>query len=402
MEKFSPPTFTNGRRKTMKFKIFFALLSIMFLISVDGVINFKNKIAIKPANATTKVNQSPVGRIIEADGKVFLKRHNWSEYYPVFVGTELYAKDRIKLTSQANLRAICYANWKTWNVPKNTISQTIDGCLQAKSQCIETPDGCVPFDATRGINQVAITDKIPYLISPRHTLLLPDKPLILAWNPVPDATRYSVIIKSPSEYIWETEVSENQVLYSGKIPLKTGVRYTVIIHSDTEVSSIDEESPFSKQDDLGIGFAVMSQSQQQEIIAKSEELTQKLDGEGRVLTLAEFYQQKRLNVEAIAILKSFIESGNSTSAIYQMLGEIYQQIQLPQLAKDYYLQSAKLIGVDDVGGKAEVEAALGEVYATLGSKEDAIYWLNLAYNRYEKLGESERGKELKSLVEKLN
>ncbi|MDY7002628.1 MAG: tetratricopeptide repeat protein [Cyanobacteriota bacterium] len=386
----------------MNFKFFFALLTIMFLISVNGVINLKNQITIKPANATTKVNQSPVGRIIKADGKVFLKRHNWSEYHPAFVGTELYSQDKIKLTYRANLTAICYANWKTWSLPENTISQTMDGCLQAKSQCVETTDGCVPLDATRGINQVAITDKIPYIISPRHTLLLPDKPLILRWNPVAYATRYTVIIKSLSgEYIWETEVSENQVIYSGEFPLKTGVRYKVIVHSDTEVSSIDEKSPFLRQDYLGREFAVVSKSEQQEILAKSEELTQKLDGEAKVLSIAEFYQQNGLNVEAIAILESFIDQGYQTPAIYRMLGEIYQQIQLPGLAKNYYLQSTKLTGVDDVVGTAKIEAALGEVYATLGSNEEAIRWLKLASNKYEKLGEFQRGDEVKSSLEKL-
>ncbi|NEQ39348.1 MAG: tetratricopeptide repeat protein [Okeania sp. SIO3I5] len=385
----------------MKIQNFLTLLVLLFFTPVKQMINLQNYMRFAPANAITQVNKSPVGRIIEADGKVFLKRQNWSEYYPAFVGTELYATDKIKLTSQANLMAICYANWKTWSVPKNTISQTMDGCLQAKSQCVETPDGCVPLDATRGINQVAITDKIPYLISPRHTLLLPDKPLILRWNPVAGSTRYTVRIKSPSEYIWETEVSENQVIYSGELPLKTGVRYTVIVHADTEVSSLDEKSPFSKQDYLGIGFALISQSQQQEIFAKSEELTQKLDGEARVLSIAELYQQNSLNGEAIAILESFVESGNYTAAIYQMLGEIYQQIQLPELAKDYYLESAKLTGVDDVAGSAKVEAALGEVYATLGSKEEAIRWLKLAFNKYEKLGEFQRGDEVKLSLEKL-
>ncbi|MGD1700516.1 tetratricopeptide repeat protein [Dapis sp. BLCC M229] len=386
----------------MKIQTFLALLVILVLTPVKQIINLQNYIIFAPANATTQVNQSPVGRIIEADGKVFLKRQNWSEYHPVFVGTELYAQDKIKLTSEANLIAICYANWKTWSLPKNNISQTMDGCLQAKSQCVETPDGCVPFDATRGINQVAITDKIPYLISPRHTLLLPDKPLILHWNPVAGATRYTVTIKSPSEYIWETEVSENQVIYSGELPLKTGVRYTVIVHTDTEISSLDEKSPFSKQDYLGIGFAVISKSQQQEILAKSEELTQKLDGEARVLSIAELYQQNGLNGEAIAILESFIDQGYYTSTVYRILGEIYQQIQLPALAKDYYLQSAELMAVDDVAGRGKLEATLGEVYAILGSNEEAIRWLNLAYKRYEELGQVERGDELKLSLEKLH
>ncbi|MDJ0553779.1 MAG: tetratricopeptide repeat protein [Microcoleaceae cyanobacterium MO_207.B10] len=385
----------------MKIHKFFALLVLLAFAPVKQIINLQNHLTLAPANATTQVNESPVGRIIKADGKVFLKRQNWSEYYPAFVGTELYTTDKIKLTSKANLIAICYANWKTWSLPKNSISQIMDGCLKAKSKCVETPDGCVSIDATRGINQVAITDNIPYLISPRHTLLLPDKPLILRWNPVAGATRYTVRIKSPSEYIWETEVTENQALYSGNIPLKTGLRYKVIVHTDTEVSSLDEESPFSKQDYLGIGFAVISKSKQQEILVKNEQLTQKLDGEAQVLSIAEFYQQQGLNAEAIAILESFINSGNYTSAVYRILGEIYQQIQLPELAKDYFFKSAKLTEVDDVVGSAKIEAALGEVYATLGSKEEAIRWLKLAFNKYEKLGEFQRGDEVKLSLEKL-
>ncbi len=84
-----------------------------------------------------------------------------------------------------------------------------------------------------------------------------------------------------------------------------------------------------------------------------------------------------------------------------MLAEIYQQIQLPRLAKDYYLKSAKLTEVDDVAGSAKIEAALGEIYAALGSKEEAIRWLKLASNKYEKLGEFQRGDELKLSLEKL-
>ena len=110
---------------------------------------------------------------------------------------------------------------------------------------------------------------------------------------------------------------------------------------------------------------------------------------------AELDQQNGLNESAIAIWESFINSGNYTSAVYRILAEIYQHIQLPRLAKDYYLKSAKLTEVDDVVGSAKVEAALGEVYAALGSKEEAIRWFKLASNKYEKLGEFQRGDEVK-------
>ena len=84
-----------------------------------------------------------------------------------------------------------------------------------------------------------------------------------------------------------------------------------------------------------------------------------------------------------------------------MLGEIYQKIQLPELAKNYYLKSVRLIGINDVGGKAKIEAALGKVYANLGNKEEAISWLKLAFNKYEKLGEFQRRDDLKLSLEKL-
>ncbi|MDY7021902.1 MAG: hypothetical protein SWJ54_11170 [Cyanobacteriota bacterium] len=390
----------------MKLKTIFVLF--IFSLAAFVFVNWKldtrhQKIVLTSANAVMSVKATPIGRIIEADGKAFLKRNNWSEYRPTFVGTELYADDQIKLESQANLMAICYANWKTWKIPANMVSQPLDGCSQqAKSQCVPTPDGCVPLDATRGVNQVFVADNIPYVISPRHTLLLFNKPLVLRWNPVPNATRYTVILKSPSEYVWETEVSENQVTYSEISSLKPGVRYTVIIHADTEASSLDIESPFSKQDILGVGFAFVSETQQQQILATVEQLTQQLNGEAQVLTLAEFYQQKGLNSEAIAILESFIEKGYHTATVYQMLGTLYQQIQLPIFAKEYYLKSVGLIAINDVPGNAEIQAALGEVYATLGEKEEAIHWLKLAYNHYEELGEFQRGLEVQQLLERLN
>ncbi|MEL7035316.1 MAG: tetratricopeptide repeat protein [Cyanobacteria bacterium J06592_8] len=390
----------------MKLKTIFVLLSLATFAFVNWGIDSQNQqIVPNSANAVTSVNATPVGRIIEADGQAFLKRKNWSEYRPTFVGTELYAEDQIKLESEANLMAICYENWETWRIPANTVSQPLDGCLA--TQCVPTDDGCVPFDASRIGNQVFAADNIPYIISPRHTYLLSNQPLVLRWNPVANATRYTVKIKSPSEEIWETEVSENQVTYSEKNIFKPDLRYTVIIYADTEdadteVSSLDVESPFPKKDPLGEGFIFVSEAEQQQILATAEQLTQQLGGEAQVLTLAGFYQRKGLNTEAIAILESFIEKGYHTAAVYQMLGTLYQQIQLPVFAQEYYLKSLGLIEIDDVAGSAEVQAALGEVYAALGEKEKAIHWLKLANNSYQELGESERGEEVQKLLEGLN
>ena len=54
---------------------------------------------------------------------------------------------------------------------------------------------------------------ILYLISPRKTELLAEKP-VLRWNAVPNATGYRVRLRSPAGVIWEEKVSGTEVVYS--------------------------------------------------------------------------------------------------------------------------------------------------------------------------------------------
>ncbi|MEB3277541.1 MAG: hypothetical protein VKK42_01280 [Lyngbya sp.] len=384
----------------MKLQPLLVFLLTLTLILNYGRVNFTLKNFSQPVYAANKI--LPVGRVIETQGEVLIKRRNWSDYHQVFVGTELYADDQIKSQSSAKLTAICYANWETWNAPTDKISQPTEGCLQAKRECVETPDGCVSQDATRSNYQVSINDRIPYIISPRHTLLLNNKSILLRWNPVAGASRYTVVIKNPSESIWETEVSSNQVVYEGNTSLKPGIRYFVIVHGDNNVSSLDEESPFSQQDALGIGFSILEPSTQQKIITQTEQLSQQLKGEAKTLALVELYQKNRLNYEAIDQLESWLKNNQKNAAIYYKLGEIYQEIQLPFLAKDSYLKAVELMADEDIAGIAEVQTALGEIYLTLNQKKEAVNWFMLAYNQYKELGEQQRQTEIKELVEKIS
>ncbi|MEA5518290.1 hypothetical protein [Limnoraphis robusta] len=380
----------------MKLQPFLVFLFTLALI----LVSFTLKNSSQPVYAAYE--RLPVGRVIETKGEVLIKRQNWSDYHPLFVGTELYANDQIKSQSQSKLTAICYENWETWNAPTDQISQPNEGCLQARTECVKTPEGCVPVDSTRSNHQILISDRVPYIISPRHTLLLNNKPIILRWNPVVGASRYTVMIKSPSESIWETEVSSNQVIYEAYTSLKPGVRYIAIVHADINVSSLDEESPFSQQDGLGMGFSILDELTQQEITTKTEQLTQKLSGEAKTLALVELYQKNKLNDEAIEQLESLIKENQKNAAIYHKLGELYQEIQLPLLAKESYLKAVELIADEDIAGMAEVQAALGQIYRTLGQKKEAVYWLTLAYNQYQQLGEQQRQTEIKQLVEQIS
>jgi hypothetical protein len=56
---------------------------------------------------------------------------------------------------------------------------------------------------------------IPYIISPRCTLVLNPLPM-LRWNGVPGASRYTVSLIGDEDVLWETDVSETEVVYSGE------------------------------------------------------------------------------------------------------------------------------------------------------------------------------------------
>lgn len=177
---------------------------------------------------------------------------------------------------------------------------------------------------------VAVSDNIPYIISPRRTLLLNGRPII-RWNPVKDATSYTVIVKGPSGYLWQNEVTENEVVYPGEPVLKPGVYYTIIVDANTGASSLDDEN-------LVQGFEVINESDRlnlQNAAATTEEES---------LKLAKLYRENSLRSEAIAILEKLATRGSDNEEIYQLLGKLYREIGLVNLADKYNQKAVELAG----------------------------------------------------------
>jgi hypothetical protein len=82
---------------------------------------------------------------------------------------------------------------------------------------------------------------LPYLITPRHTLLLTQTPLI-RWNAVPGTTDYTLEVKSPKGSLWQTKTKNNAIRYAGP-PLEPGIPYSVVIRTNKGNSSQDEVNP---------------------------------------------------------------------------------------------------------------------------------------------------------------
>ncbi len=335
------------------------------------------------------VSYALVGWIIEASGEVLLKRSQWSDYHPTKVGTELYAGDMLQPSPEARVIVQC-ANGRTiWPVPAGVISGTTNGC----------PPQIIPVSRPRGDISPPRDDvnpRIPYIISPRRTLLLTDKPT-LRWNAVPGALSYTVSVISDEDVIWEEEVSETEVVYPGEPPLEPGVDYLLIVDADMGASSQEEKLP-------DLGFGLLDETEAAVVRDSVEQLVSlELAEEALALATVNLYIGYDLKAEAIETLEALVKQGSQTATVHRTLGKLYQEVGLIRLALTRYLRAAELAAeVEDVEGQAAVAVGLGQVYQAVPDSVAARRWLTQARDGYAALGDRQRVSELEEQLAKLH
>lgn len=343
--------------------------------------------SVQGTSQETSVSSGLVGWIIEVEGEVLLKRKGWSDYQSTTVGAELYPGDLLQPAPRARVLVQC-ANGKTiWHVPDGMVSGVANGC----------PPQTIPVSRARGDiipPRDRINPLIPYIISPRHTLLLNPLPT-LNWNAVPGASRYNVSLLADEDVIWQTDLSETFVVYSGKPPLESGVDYLLMIEADTGASSQEEDLP-------DLGFGLLGENEAQRVSEGVEQLVNlDLAQEAKSLALVHLYKGYDLKAEAIATLEALVNKGSQTAAVFRTLGDFYLEIGLNLLAESRYLRAIELAAAD-VEGQALVAASLVKVYEAIANRQEAIHWLTQARNRYQILGDMQRLEELEKQQRELN
>ena len=277
----------------------------------------------------------------------------------------------------------------TWILSAGVESNVNNRCQTTKPSSVS-----LTTDNTRGGSD----SDVPYVISPRKTRVLDGKPTI-RWNAAPGATSYTVIVRA-SGFTWKVAgVKGTQVTYSGG-PLKAKVGYSVVIKAEgctsLKCSSEDDDSQ------AGTGFTLVTEAEAQQIRSNAQQLAkQDLSDEAKALTLADFYAEQELMSDAIQTLETLAKQGSKTVAVYQMLGEFYERVDLSLLAKGRYGKALELAKTDrDIAAQAAVKVGLARVFWGLGSKEAAIRDLKEAQSAYKSLEDVEQVKELAVLLAK--
>lgn len=351
-------------------------LSVALLVLATVVLVAAPAIAVTP-------------RILLATGRVLLKRNGWSSYHPTSAGTALYSDDLLQPDLGVKVIVIC-PNLTKWRVPAGEPSSLNEGCqgpgilIRPNSLAITTTYG--------GSNSL-----IPYIVSPRSTSVLTDKP-ILRWNAVPGVANYTVKLSSQNGVIWSQKVSGTQVVYPGTPPLKPGVAYSLLVEAANGKSSQDEGT-------TGLQFNLLDQQQVQQVRDSVEGLDkQGLPDEVKALYLVDLYRERKFNLiaEAIATLEALVVKSNKTPIFYRTLGDLYWQVGLKLLAEAHYLKAIELAkSPQDLEERAAAEFGLGNLYTAIGDRSEASRWLKQAMTEYKVLGDTKRINDLERRLDRL-
>ncbi len=323
--------------------------------------------------------------VASVQGRVELKRKTASDegFQVIKKGpVSLKVGDQLRLGSGAIAKIACPGDKSPTEVRK--AGERL-GIRQICSKWKPTTDkGPPPIASMGGTNA-----QIPYLISPRRTLILSATPTF-RWNPVVGATQYTIQISNAQGIVWQTQVKETQVTYPGAPVLQPGVPYTVVIQTNTGKSS---------QSDTGNPFLRLRETDAKVVQSEISLINQSDFGpEIKALKLAEYYtayevpeptaygltdktaKSYRLSADAIAILESSLKQGKPSPLFYRMLGDLYYyHTGVMRPAEQAYLAAIEQVqSLEDLEEWSLATAGLAELYEVTQDLQSAIIWYSQA------------------------
>jgi predicted negative regulator of RcsB-dependent stress response len=309
------------------------------IATADGVVPIQVESVVQRAVADSTLEESTTrpGLIVTAGGQVELKRRGWLNYRLVGVGTPLYRGDILWPKEGARVVVRC-GNGRNSTLPAGVPSGVSNYCpLPPKGNIIITPP--------RQGEDSRIASDIPYIISPRNTAVLNDKPT-LRWNAVRGATAYTVRVSGPG-VDWERTVSTPEVVYPGEPPLEPGGEYSLIIEVNNRNASAKAN------------FRRLEADEAQQVQAQAQQIPPEWTKEAKALILADLYNQYDLIDEAIERLEVLVNQGSQIPSVYYTLGNLYLQVGLTPVALERYLKAVELATkANDLAGQIAAQQGL--------------------------------------------
>ncbi len=325
-------------------------------------------------------------------GQIDLKRFGRGNFQKTQAPLKLYSEDLLRSSQPEKVRILCFGHKFSAPISQEEIAVK-EACI---SQPKPTNDGRIRLNPR---HPKATDPNIPYIISPRKTALLTNRPT-LRWNAVAGTTFYEVKLIGPG-VDWKIKTDKTSITYSGENDLQSGeAKYTLIVTTDKGVSS---QSDLSRSD--GISFSVLSEDKIKEVNEAVEDLENKgLTPEMQGLALAYFYQEEDLKAEAIKVLEELSKQKTTEPEVYRTLGELYETIFLNSWAKEQYEEAWELIKnqPNQWEKKAVIQEGLGETNWGQGNLEKALEWFQIAQSNYDRSDLEEKSQKVETRMQELN
>lgn len=343
-------------------------------------------------------------KITNINGKAWVKPMGSSKFSQAYVEQTLKYDDVLKTDPNSTVTIQC--------------SKTIVKPVRQNAQK-SVSNICPPNANDREITRLRSggnNPQIPYIISPRYTLLLNNQPTF-RWNAVEGVKSYTVTLHevgvSEDHLLWEQSVRSTAMQYPhDQQPLKTGVDYKLVVKADNGRSSSSEEVDLSDYDSIergvsGLQFRLIEQNLGESVQRLAEELAeenaqQQSTDDGKLLVQAYLYAENGLFAEAIEMLETAVETGTQAPKIYRSLGNFYAWSGLNLLAEKFYLEAIQLAESQQDGQeRALAQHHLGQMYLEVMNRgSDGISLLEQALAGYQTVENENLATQVGSLIEK--
>jgi hypothetical protein len=347
-------------------------------------------------------------------GKVQLQRERRKGWSPIGKGAELRVGDKLWPEPRARVIVSCLPKARKERVPPG-VPAAIGGkiCGDLVVRIIKGPQAA---EILGGVDAM-----IPYLISPRHSLVLSDSPL-LRWNPVAGATQYQLEVNDASRTVWKTQTQATRLVYAGE-PLQPGVAYSVKITANIGKSSQEDKLPKQPLPASQLDFRILRPAEAAQIRQSIEAITATSPTDiADVLAISQIYADYTipestiaaynfspetyatysLTHDAISLLESAIQQGQTSPLIYRTLGELYWKIGLANLAIGNYQQAINRVRApEDLEDWTLTHHNSGYIHEVLDNHQLALQHYRQARAGYWFLDDPRQAKDLQTRINQL-
>jgi hypothetical protein len=325
--------------------------------------------------------------LVQMKGSLNYKHPGWNDYLPLSFGTTLERGYLLRAESDAQGLVVC-ADLSLWTVPPDydrglDCPQDTPILMRGESRMVEPR------------RESAQTASIPYVLSPRHTFIQTEHPL-LRWHPSATGTvTYTVQVRSHA-LDWQTETATFELPYPNDAPrLEPGESYNLTVVDPSNRSSEEEQAA------LDLSFVLLSREEIEAVQSLAEQARGLgLDERGTNFLLAEIYASHHLRAEAIALLEELAVEEEDAPTVYRRLGDLYLEVGLYSEAKGAYESAlAGYCALGDRAGEASALVGLGLAHRGDGDDFTARDYLEKAMSTCQAIGDDKGTAQVQAMLD---